>query len=121
MKDILQHLKTYTFRGLLATIPIALSYLALRLLYVVIDQNVRGFIDDLVRVNIPGLGFIVTLVTLYLVGLASSNFVGKKMLGLLEKVTQGIPLIRTTYQVGKQLSLNALPSGKRLVQESCPR
>ena len=41
---------------------------------------------------------------LYLTGIIASNVIGRRLFGLLETVTGRIPLLKTAYQVGKQLS-----------------
>jgi uncharacterized membrane protein len=43
------------------------------------------------------------LVILYVLGLAASNVMGKRIFGLIEGIANRIPLVKTTYQVGKQL------------------
>ena len=42
---------------------------------------------------------------LYVLGIIVSNVVGRQILKLLEKITNRIPLIRTTYKVGQQLGV----------------
>lgn len=110
MKAAFEHLKRYVFRGVLATIPLVLTYLVLRILYVGVDQQVTGIVDDMTGVSIPGLGLILVIILLYLIGLVGSNVVGRKFFNMLEGMTRKIPLIGTTYQIGKQLSSTfALP------------
>jgi len=104
MKAVLKHLKRYILRGLLAIIPLALSFFALRLLYVVIDKRVVGMVEKFFGFTFPGLGILLVLVTLYLLGLVASNVVGKQLFTSIEWIMNRIPLIKTTYQVGKQLS-----------------
>lgn len=104
MKTLYGHLKKYIFQGLLAIIPIALSFFVLRFIYVVIDKRVTGMIDQFIGFSIPGLGIFLLLMLLYLVGLIASNVAGKQFINFIERVTNRIPIIRTTYQVGKQLS-----------------
>jgi uncharacterized membrane protein len=43
------------------------------------------------------------LVALYILGLLASNVVGRRLFGLLGRITNHIPLIKTTYKVGQQL------------------
>lgn len=110
MKTIFEHLKRYVFRGILATIPLVLTYLVLRILYVGVDQQVTGMVDDMTGVSIPGLGLILVIILLYLIGVVGSNVVGRKFFSIIERITRRIPLIGTTYQIGKQLSSTfALP------------
>ncbi len=59
--------------------------------------------DRFLGFKFPGLGILLVLVALYILGLLASNVVGKRLFGLLERMTNYIPLIKTTYKVGKQL------------------
>ena len=104
IKPVFNHLKKYVFRGLLAIIPPALSIFVIQLLYVGIDRRVTGVLESFFGVSIPGLGIILVLLILYLLGFIASNIVGRKFFSLLEYIVRRIPLINTTYQVGKQLS-----------------
>lgn len=101
---LLYHLRTHILRGTLAIIPVALSALAVYLLYTIIDRRVATAIAEVIHRRIPGLGLLLVVVLLYLLGLVASNLVGREFLRLIEKGFDRIPLIRTTYQVGKQIS-----------------
>jgi uncharacterized membrane protein len=114
MKQLFKHIRTYVFRGLLAVIPIALSVFAIQFLYVVIDRRVMRMISEFVGFSIPGLGILLVLAVLYVLGFVASNVLGKQIFGLIERLTKRIPLIRTTYQVGKQLA-NTLSLPERQV------
>ncbi len=104
------HLKKYIFRGILALIPPVLTFLVLRLLYVGIDQKVTRIIERIIGFSIPGLGILLVLLVIYFVGIIASNMIGRQIFNLIEKIVSRIPLINTTYQVGKQLSVTlALP------------
>jgi uncharacterized membrane protein len=104
MKGFFKHLKTYIFRGLLAVIPIGLSYLVIRFFYLTVDTRITKIIDRWLGFRIPGLGILLVLIALYLLGLAASNWAGKKAFGLVDLVTARIPLIKTVYTLGRQLA-----------------
>lgn len=104
MKNFFRHTRVYIFRGLLAVIPLFLSLLAIQLVYVVIDKRVVNLIDQYVGYRVPGLGVLLVLVFLYFVGLLASNVVGHRFFGIIERVSRRIPLVKTIYQVGKQVS-----------------
>ncbi len=113
MNRVFKHLRTTVFRGLLAAIPLVLTYLVLRLLYVAVDQRVAHLIERLAGVNIPGLGVALVLVALYLLGLLTGNWLGRQVLGLLERLATRIPLVKTVYGLGKQLGQAfSRPEGK---------
>ncbi len=103
MKKLVAHIKKYVFRGLLAVVPLFLTYLAIKLLYTAIDQRAVGLVDHFLGFKFPGLGILLVLVALYILGLLASNVVGRRLFGLVEKMTNYIPLIKTTYKVGQQV------------------
>lgn len=103
MRAVLKHLKTFILRGLLTIIPLALSYIVLRFLYLAVDQRVAVIIEKWIGFNIPGLGFVLVLVILYLLGLVASNWAGRGFFGMLERISTRIPLIKTIYHLGKQI------------------
>lgn len=105
MKNFFAHVRTYIFRGLLAIIPILLCYLAIQLLYVLIDKRVMTFIESLIDIRqIPGLGLVLVLIFLYFLGLIVSNVVGREIFKGIESLSERIPLIKAIYAVGKQVS-----------------
>lgn len=103
MKNIIRHMRTYVIRGLLAVIPIALSFLAVKFLYTTIDQRIVRLVDRALGFSFPGLGLFLVLLTLYFLGLIASNMIGKQLFNFIERITAHIPLISTTYKVGRQL------------------
>jgi uncharacterized membrane protein len=104
MKSIFKHLKSYIFRGLLAVIPLALTAFAIKILYTTIDKRITGLIKEFIGFSFPGLGLLLLVAVLYLLGLIVSNMLGRQVFGLLERIANRIPLVKTTYNVGRQLS-----------------
>jgi uncharacterized membrane protein len=91
-------------RGLLAFVPLGLSYFVVRLLYIQVDKRVAHWIERIFGVKIPGLGFVLVLVILFLAGLAVGQWWGRKAFRVVEFLTNRIPLVKTVYNVGKQLT-----------------
>jgi uncharacterized membrane protein len=104
MKKIFKHIWKYLFRGLIAAIPFFLSIVAFRLFYVFIDHRVNDLMDKLFGWRIPGVGILVAMAFFYLLGLFASHIIGRRLFGILETVLDRIPIINTTYQIGKQIS-----------------
>jgi uncharacterized membrane protein len=117
MDRLFRHLRATVFRGLLAVIPLVLTYLVLRLLYVAVDQRVAHLIEKEAGFNIPGLGVVLVLLALYLLGLAAGNWLGRRVLWALERLMVRIPLVKTVYGLGRQLGQAfARPEGKTFRQ-----
>lgn len=104
MKSIFKHLKSYIFRGLLAVIPLALTAFAIKILYTTIDKRITGLIEEIIGFSFPGLGVLLLVAVLYLLGLIVSNVLGRQIFGLLDRIANRIPLVKITYNVGRQLS-----------------
>ncbi|MCJ7581433.1 MAG: DUF502 domain-containing protein [Candidatus Aminicenantes bacterium] len=105
IKSVFSHLKKFIFRGFLAIIPLFLTYLLVRFLYLTIDKRVVDLIAQIIGFRIPGLGIILFILIFYMLGLVVSNWFGKRVFDFIERLTSRIPLIGTTYQVGKQLEI----------------
>jgi uncharacterized membrane protein len=105
MKNFFNHLRIYILRGLLAIIPLLLCVVAIRLLYILIDKQVMKFLAQFVDIRqIPGLGILLLLVSLYIIGLIFSNVLGRQVLRLIDNITERIPVIKFIYGIGKQIS-----------------
>jgi uncharacterized membrane protein len=103
-RSIFGHFRANVVRGLLALVPLGLSYFVVRLLYLQVDQRVAHWIERIFGVEIPGLGLLLVLVILYLAGLAVGQWWGRRAFGVVEFLTKRIPLVKTVYNVGKQLT-----------------
>jgi len=104
VKSLLKHLRTYILRGLLAIIPLALTAFAINLLYTTIDKRITRMIEEFIGFSFPGLGVILLLAILYFLGLGVSNVLGRQFFRLVDGIADRIPLVRTTYRVGRQLT-----------------
>jgi uncharacterized membrane protein len=59
--------------------------------------------ETYLHIHIPGLGLILTIVLVFVVGLLTRNFVGRKLVHLGEKIVDRIPIARIIYIGVKQL------------------
>ena len=89
MRRLIQHIKKYIIRGLLAIIPLALTFFAVQLLYNLIDQRAVKILDQVIGFSFPGLGLILVLASLYILGIIASNVAGRQAFQLIEKITEG--------------------------------
>ena len=85
----------YFFEGLLVLVPLVAT------IYVIYAVFVK--IDSIFKFRIPGMGFIVTMLTITIVGFVSSNFLTKKLVGLVETIFARLPLVKMIYSAIKDL------------------
>jgi len=85
----------YFVRGCLVLVPLGITgyiiYFTLR------------FVDQLVPVGIPGVGFVLTVSLVTLVGLFTSNVVGKRIFQVTDHALSGMPLVKLVYTSIKDL------------------
>jgi len=88
-------LLTYFIRGLLLTVPFALTGYIITL--------ALHWIDGLIKINIPGLGMVILLVAITLFGYLGSSLLMRSLFEGLEKFLLKIPLISLIYSSLKEL------------------
>ncbi|NMM49111.1 DUF502 domain-containing protein [Marinigracilibium pacificum] len=86
----------YFFNGLLFIAPVAVT---IYVIYSVID-----WLDNLLPINIPGIGFISILAIITIIGYIGSTFISKPIIDLFEKTIVKIPLISLLFTSIKDLT-----------------
>jgi uncharacterized membrane protein len=96
-------LRAQFFTGVIAVVPIAITILVLVWLFTTIDGVLQPIITNMFGFMIPGAGFGITIVLIYLAGIIASNVVGRRVIRYGESVLPGIPVVRQFYQGIKQI------------------
>lgn len=96
-------LRKHFVSGLLVTVPLIITYLVLRLLFVSIDGLLNPIVHGLLGYNIPGLGVLVTLLLVLLTGIVAANFIGVRLFHIGDRILARMPLVRIIYTAAKQL------------------
>ncbi|PIE31478.1 hypothetical protein CSA56_18305 [candidate division KSB3 bacterium] len=91
------------FAGLLVTIPTMLTFFLLRFLVNYIDQVSAPIVTRFFHTNVPGIGFLVTILLVLLVGIIGTNFLGKKLISFGDRLLSRIPFVRSIYLSAKQV------------------
>ena len=94
----------YFFRGLLVVVPIGITVFILIYVFTGIDtlfSKLLPFIPDTgLRLLV---GLLVIIGGLFFIGLFASNYIGKKLFGLLDKLFNNVPLVKMLYNAVKDL------------------
>ena len=106
-----QQIKRHLIAGLLAIVPIALTFWILRFLFRFLDSFTAPILKN-IGIEIPGLGIILTLLFIFLLGLFITNVLGRTIFNWGEKILTKLPLVNTIYNAVKQIT-NAF-SGKSM-------
>ena len=60
--------------------------------------------NQLIGFNIPGVGVILTVASIFIVGLIANNFFGKRLISLYEVILDKLPFVKSMYGGIKQVS-----------------
>ena len=118
-------LKRYFITGLLVITPIWGTYLVLSTLLRFLEGFLGNFLKGIGKFYIPGMGIITLVVLIFLVGVLTTNFIGRKVMSLWERAMNKVPLVRGIYTVFKHivdtLSLQGKEHFNRVVIVEFPR
>ncbi|MEC8958064.1 MAG: DUF502 domain-containing protein [Nitrospinota bacterium] len=127
-------LKKNLIAGLLVTIPAALTYMILSFVITRVDRSMKPVVIGVLgpqniklmeEWHIPGMGFVFLFLFIIAVGLVGTNFIGKKIVAMGEKLLHKIPVVRVIYTSIKKVidtvSLTETPSFQKMVLITYPR
>ncbi|MFC2072105.1 DUF502 domain-containing protein [Chloroflexota bacterium] len=107
-----RQLRKQFLTGALAVVPLTVTILVLVWVFTTIDGYLQPVIKPILGRSIPGVGFGVTIVLIYLVGVIASNVFGKRLISYGESLVARVPLVRPLYTGVKQLMDSFSTPGK---------
>jgi len=110
-------LRGHFLTGILVTVPIGATILILLWIFNAIDGFLQPIIRLIVGRSVPGVGFGITILLIYLIGVIASNVGGKKLIQYGEFLLEKVPLVRPLYSGIKQIVESfSKPAEKGLMQ-----
>ncbi|MFH1679450.1 MAG: DUF502 domain-containing protein [Candidatus Eisenbacteria bacterium] len=103
MGSFLRKIRSLFLAGILVMVPVIVTYLALRLLFHAVDDVLGPWIGRLVQRQIPGLGLAATLLLIFGAGILATNFLGRWLIGVGERIFGSVPLVRNIYNAAREI------------------
>ena len=103
MNSITQNFRSKLFAGLATLLPLYFTFIVVKFLFISLEETSGPLLKKL-GFNIPGLGIILTIILIYILGLLVTNFLGKKIFKLGEKVVKKVPVVNIIYSTLKQIT-----------------
>jgi len=103
------HFKQYIFTGLLSILPIYATYWIIKQLfllfstpgakiyYLAFGEKAVGYFPEII-------GFLLTIISIYIIGRFVTNVLGKSLLIKIEKLLARIPIVNLVYKTIKQIT-----------------
>ncbi len=96
-----KRIQKYFISGLIVVVPISLT---VYILWAIIKLTDRFYPSSFLPFYVPGFGIFITFVTIFLVGLITTNILGKRLLSLGEYIISHVPLVKEIYHSIKQIA-----------------
>ncbi|MBT3945355.1 MAG: DUF502 domain-containing protein [Candidatus Marinimicrobia bacterium] len=103
MNSIIQNIRSKLFAGIATALPLFLTYFLLEFLFISLDELSAPILNKF-GIEIPGLGIVLTLVLLFFLGILVTNFLGRKIFDLGERIVKRVPVVNTIYSTLKQIT-----------------
>jgi len=109
-KTFLKHLRTKIFAGILVVLPLGITFLVLKFVFNTLDSILDPLIPNINislfhRVfHLPGIGIISFFLLLYLIGVITTNVLGRKLVSWGDRLFKTIPVVKNIYTSSKQLT-----------------
>ncbi len=95
------HFKRTILAGIFTIVPLALTGFILVFIFRFLD-SVSAPILNIIGFHIPGLGILLTILSVYLLVVIIRNVLGRRLFSWGEKIVLAIPLVSTIYKTIKQ-------------------
>lgn len=100
---MLRKIRNLFITGLLVLLPLVLTAYLFWNLFLILDNWSRPMFKHWLGVDLPGIGFVFTLLLIFSTGIFATNIIGKKIIDIGEYLLLKIPLIRNIYLSIKQI------------------
>jgi len=102
MNSLIQNLKSKLLTGIITLLPLYLTYIVLKFFFKTLNDISEPILNRL-NIEIPFLGIFLTLLLVLSIGIAVTNFLGKKFFEIGEKIVKKVPLVSSIYLSIKQI------------------
>lgn len=103
-------------QGLLFLVPVTVTIWVIYSIFELIDSLLTTPIKEILKVNIPGLGFVILIVVISLIGLLGSTIIFRPVVNYFDELLTRAPLIKIIYTSTKDL-ISAFVGQKRRFKE----
>jgi len=100
---IWKFLRKYFITGILVLLPLIITLYIVVFAFNLVDGRLRNLIYYYTGYRIPGAGFLIFLLLIFLAGVFTQNVVGRQLLNWGEAVLRRIPVVKSIYSAIKQV------------------
>ncbi len=125
LRHMFNHLWKTIVAGVLVVVPFYATYHIIRFLFLYIDGLSQPVVKSIVGHRVGGVGFVLTFLLLYVLGVFAANVFGRSLLKWFEGLLLRAPLVKNVYATIKEtvgiLSFPGKQKFKRVILVEYPR
>lgn len=99
-----QKISAYFIRGLITLLPLLVTIWLLWFMFTFLDGIFGNIITVITGHPLPGLGFIITVVLIFLSGYFATHIFGVKLFKFGEELISRVPIVKGIYSAAKQVN-----------------
>ncbi|XMB85262.1 DUF502 domain-containing protein [Mycoplasmatota bacterium WC44] len=103
-------IKNSFLTGIGALLPIGITVYIVTKLFITVDDFLQGWIESLFGFRIPGLGFVVVVITIVVIGAFTNTYLAKKISNVVNAILNRIPIVKSIYSPLKEVVSLSNPS-----------
>ena len=92
--SIKSSIKNNLIAGIILVVPLVMTIFVVKWLIEFFDDLVKPLTENYIHIHIPGLGFVLSILFIFLVGLLTKNYFGKKLIHYGEQIVVRIPFVK---------------------------
>ena len=100
---LLKILRKYFLAGILVIVPLYITVTILVWIFNYVDDILQPIINTIAGRHLPGVGFAITLIIIYIAGAVASSVGGKAAIRFGESIVARVPIVRMVYSGLKQI------------------
>lgn len=134
MKAVTHSIRRVFLTGIIVSLPLVITIFVFKFVFETFDNLLGPVVTSIIRglgapigpeYHLPGIGLVSTVALVFLIGLVSANYMGRKLWAYGEAALTKIPFIRSVYVATKQVidtfSTNSSNAFRKVVIIEYPR
>ncbi|NQU31805.1 MAG: DUF502 domain-containing protein [Bacteroidetes bacterium] len=111
----MKRIVNYFLQGLLYIAPFGITVYIIYLIFTFIDRLLENYITEFLKINIPGLGFVIIVIFLVFIGVIGQSLIARPIKKLFDRFLDKAPTLKLIYSalndlfsafVGKEKKFN---------------
>ena len=104
MLHMWQKASAYFIRGLITLLPLLVTIWLLWFMFSFLDSILGNIITYFLGYHLPGLGFVVMIILIFLSGYFATHIFGARLFKLGEEILYHVPIVKGIYSAAKQVN-----------------